>query len=327
MKQPSTDRKENITDDEAERFQKYAKQFGLLQKLKSREFGPGRALHRKQILGLKAELEVLGDIPEYARHGLFAFPGQHEAWIRLSNGSLNIQPDKTGDIRGFAIKVRGLDGPGALGGNIDCQDFLLINLPSFSSPKSEQFVQMVQAAAQGNAVLFRFMIKTYGFLGGLMRMKKLGAAVNRKFTGFATEKFYSAAPIACGPYAARVRLLPDPRLKKGAGTPSDMAEEMKSRLKMAPLQMDLQLQFFTDEKHTPVEDASVDWKEKQSPYVTVGRLSIPAQNAGELEALQETIENAVFDPWQALEDHRPLGDVMRARKVVYLASQKGRGAR
>ena len=91
--------------------------------------------------------------------------------------------------------------------------------------------------------------------------------------------------------------------------------------------MDLQLQFFTDEKHTPIEDASVDWKEKQAPYVTVGRLSIPAQSGEELEAIQETIENAIFDPWQALFEHRPLGDVMRARKHVYLASQKGRGAR
>ncbi len=327
MKQPSTDWKEIIGEDEEDRFKKYAKQFGLLQKLKSREFGPGRSLHRKQILALNAELEILGDIPEHARHGIFAFPGQHEAWIRLSNGSMNIQPDRTGDVRGLAIKVRGIDGAGALGGNTDCQDFLLINLPAFSSPKSEQFVQMVQAAAQGNAVLFRFMINTYGFLGGLMRMKKLGSSVNRKFTGFATEKFYSAAPIACGPYACRVRLLPDPGLKRGSATPADLSEDMKDRIKDGPVRMDLQLQFFTDEKHTPVEDASVDWKEKHSPYITVGRLTIHQQSEQELESIQETVEKAIFDPWQALEDHRPLGDVMRARKVVYLASQKGRGAR
>lgn len=327
MKQPSTDWKEEIADDEEGRFKKYSKQFGLLQKLKSRQFGPGRALHRKQILGFNATLEVLGDIPEHARHGLFAFPGLHDAWIRLSNGSLNVQPDNIGDVRGFAIKVRGLDGPGALGINTDCQDFLLINLPSFSSPKSEQFVQMVQAAAQGTAPLLKHMISTYGFLGGLMRMKKLGASVNRRFSGFVTERFFSAAPIACGPYAVRVRLLPDPGLKRGASKPMDLSDEIRNRLKAGPIHMDLQLQFFTDEKHTPIEDASVDWKEKQAPYVTVGRLSIPAQSGEELEAIQETIENAIFDPWQALFEHRPLGDVMRARKHVYLASQKGRGAR
>ena len=322
---PSTDWKEDIQADEEERFQKYAKQFGLLQKLKSRQFGPGRALHRKQILGLEGSLEILGDIPDYARHGLFALPGSHEVWIRLSNGSMNIQPDSTGDVRGFAIKVRGLDGPGALTETTDCQDFLLINLPAFSSPKSDQFVQMVQAAAQGNAPLFRYMIGAYGFIGGILRMKKMASSISRRFTGFATEKFYTAAPIACGPYAARVRLLPDSSRKRGNATPSDLGEEMKQQLSGGPLNMDLQLQFFTDEKHTPIEDASVDWKEKHAPYVTVGRLTIPTPT--NLDALQETIEKAIFDPWQALKEHRPLGDVMRARKHVYFASQKGRGAR
>jgi hypothetical protein len=34
----------------------------------------------------------------------------------------------------------------------------------------------------------------------------------------------------------------------------------------------------------------------------------------------------MIDPWQALADHRPLGDVQRARKAVYFASQRGRAA-
>jgi hypothetical protein len=38
------------------------------------------------------------------------------------------------------------------------------------------------------------------------------------------------------------------------------------------------------------------------------------------------VEAAIFDPWGALMEHRPLGDVMRARKVVYYASEKERGA-
>ena len=43
-------------------------------------------------------------------------------------------------------------------------------------------------------------------------------------------------------------------------------------------------------------------------------------------ALAEQVESTVIDPWQALAEHRPLGDVQRARKVVYFESQKGRGA-
>lgn len=40
--------------------------------------------------------------------------------------------------------------------------------------------------------------------------------------------------------------------------------------------------------------------------------------------LADAIEQAAFDPWKALAEHRPLGDVMRARKVVYFESQQGR---
>jgi hypothetical protein len=35
---------------------------------------------------------------------------------------------------------------------------------------------------------------------------------------------------------------------------------------------------------------------------------------------------AKFDPWNAVVAHRPLGEVIRARKVAYRPSQLGRGA-
>ncbi|WP_304921865.1 hypothetical protein [Hydrogenophaga sp.] len=44
------------------------------------------------------------------------------------------------------------------------------------------------------------------------------------------------------------------------------------------------------------------------------------------QALAAKVEAAAFDPWQALAAHRPLGEVQRARRVVYFESQKGRKA-
>jgi len=84
------------------------------------------------------------------------------------------------------------------------------------------------------------------------------------------------------------------------------------------------LQFFTDEKTTPIEDASVDWSETDAPYVTVAKLTIPKQEID--KTVSELTEKAFFDPGNALKEHRPLGDVMRARKVIYFASNKERGA-
>ena len=105
--------------------------------------------------------------------------------------------------------------------------------------------------------------------------------------------------------------------------PDDWDAEFSGRLKQHDLQWELQLQPFVDEARTPIEDASVDWP---TPYTTVARLTLPRQDTAADRALAQQVEAAIFDPWQALAEHRPLGDVMRARKVVYFESQKGRGA-
>ena len=100
---------------------------------------------------------------------------------------------------------------------------------------------------------------------------------------------------------------------------------MATRLAKGPLVYDLDLQYFANEGATPIEDATLDWP---TPYTTVARLTLPQQDLSSeaSQALAVEVENGIFDPWAALAAHRPLGDVMRARKVVYFESQKGRGA-
>ena len=94
------------------------------------------------------------------------------------------------------------------------------------------------------------------------------------------------------------------------------------------IEYDLQLQFFVDEQRTPIEDGSVDWPIDIAPYVRVGKLVIGQQDAasdrGKL--LFGFIGNSVVDPWHALAEHRPLGNMMRARKPTYFASAQGRHA-
>jgi catalase len=326
MTTPSTEWKERIAADEAGRHAGYARDFEQIQALKSAKYGKGRALHRKQQLGLQSTFEVLSGLPGHARHGLFAEPATYEAWVRLSNGGTDRQADKKPDVRGFAIKVRGVSGPGALGsGATESQDFLLINHPAFAFAGADEFVGLVKSLTKGPGTLLGYLISRYGFLGALGMIKRFAKTFNAPFTGFATQPFYSAAPIACGPYAVRVRLQPaSDEVKPGAS--ADWAGDFRSRLERGPLRFELQLQFFVDEARTPIEDASVDWPEDVAPYVTVGILTLPVQDvqseAG--RALAAAIESAAFDPWSALMDHRPLGEVMRARKVVYFQSQTGR---
>jgi hypothetical protein len=324
MDAPSTGWEERIAPDEARRHAADAEALMRLQAAGSRKFGNGRALHRKQIIGLKATLRVHEGLPAHARHGLFALPGSFDAWVRISNGGQAVQSDRRPDIRGFAIRAFGPKGPSALGGSTDHQDFLLINRSAFAFADSKPFVGLVRAAGSGGGALLVWAVRNFGPLGAIRQVRKLAAGLAVPFTGFATTAFHSAAPIACGPYAVRVRLLPPPGQRPVAGA-SDWRADLLPRLQAAPLVFQLQLQFFADEAITPIEDASVDWPESAAPYLTVADLVIhPPQT--DAAGFETQIEASVFDPWQALAAHRPLGEVMRARKVAYFESQKARGA-
>ncbi len=75
---PSTQWKEQIADDEGERYAAAAAQFAEIQQRKSKRYGSGRTLHRKQLTAAHGTLEVLDGLPGWARQGLFAQPRDHE---------------------------------------------------------------------------------------------------------------------------------------------------------------------------------------------------------------------------------------------------------
>jgi hypothetical protein len=284
-------------------------------------------LHRKQLTAAQGVLEVLDGLPEFARHGLFAQPRDYDVWVRLSNGGMDRARDSAPDIRGFSLRVFGVQGESALGnGPAKSQDFTLINQEAFAFSGSGEFVDFVAAASHGNGALVKYLFRRYGFLGAPRQLSRMVKMAGKPFGGFATEPLFSALPMANGPYAVRVRLLPASSNGTAApGAREDWARDFSARLARQPLHWDLQLQFFASEELTPIEDARVNWP---TPYSTVARLMLPRQDTAAPEglALAQQIEASVFDPWQALAQHRPLGDVQRARKVVYFESQKGRGA-
>ncbi|NEA34423.1 hypothetical protein G3I17_22600 [Streptomyces sp. SID13031] len=295
-----------------------------MQGRKDGKFGTGRALHRKQLAALRATLEVPGDLPAYAKQGIFAIPNKYDTWIRLSNGGFNRAPDSTPDIRGFSLKVLGVTGPAALGGEAVSQDFALINHERFSSATSEDFTTVVTTGGSTPGKLLLRVLKNPGMIP---QLKTVQTALKEPFSGFATHDFFSAAPIAFGPYAVRVKLVaPSQQIDRvtevNAQASEDWAADIYQRLDQGPLSYDFQVQFFTDEQHTPIEDASRNW---DAPYLTVGRLAIPRQHAE--PAFGEEVESARFDPWNAVVAHRPLGEVMRARKVAYFVSQQHRSAK
>ncbi|HYV47965.1 MAG TPA: catalase family protein [Myxococcaceae bacterium] len=323
---------ERIPEGEAARLEVLASQLNAIQKRRAQKNGGvTRALHAKG-LGVTAELTVLPDIDPRARAGIFAAPGTFRAYLRYSNGSGLRQHDKVGDVRGLAIKLLGVPGKKIIPAleNAPTQDFLLVQSPTTPFRNAEEFMAFVRAA-ESPATLLPKVLFHFGPLSGLRLIRKLVAGVSRPVPSVATARYYSAAPIRWGDQAVHLALTPHAASPAEARTPEGhdgIGEEMTARLAAGPVTYDFQLQFFKDEASTPIEDASVEWKEADAPFVTVARLTIPKQDmrSPRGQKIAAFVETLSFDPWHAPVEFRPLGNIMRARNAAYRMSTHERKA-
>ncbi len=326
MGAPAKDWKETVTEGEDARFLGYAE---YLRELQRKRADKGRGLHVKQNLGLVGELVIDDGLPEHARHGLGAKPGRYGAWVRVSNGAGANQHDRKGDIRGFALKVIGVDGKKIIPGmeNARTQDLLFINHPTTAVRNADEFIAIVKAM-QNPALLLPRLIASVGLLRAFGILKKAAGDLAMKMTSVATTPYFTAAPISWGPYAVKAmvepRAKPDPSAQGGSSR-EYLGEELTARVKAGPLVWDLKIQHYSDPTSTPIEDHDREW---QGPWLTIGTLTLPQQDptSTDGQAAQAAIEKASFDPWHSLVEHRPLGNVMRARNHAYRLSTGERGA-
>jgi len=189
----------------------------------------------------------------------------------------------------------------------------------------EEFVAFVCATADPKGAIGR-VFRELGFIRAIGLLAALAGTAKGKPRSAWDKTYFSAAPIAFGPYAARYAAFPVGEGGGGAaGTAPDyLAEGLRERVRTAPLEYELRAQFFTGDE-TPIEDSTRAWS---APFVPLARLVIDAQDASSAagKRLHDHVERLSFDPWHALEAHRPLGVVMRARKHAYYASTQQRGA-
>jgi len=82
----------------------------------------------------------------------------------------------------------------------------------------------------------------------------------------------------------------------------------------------LRAQLCTDLTRMPVEDASIEWPEDQSPYQPVARIRLPRQDAYSPARRVFADDILSFNPWHCIVAHRPLGSINRSRRSAYEAS-------
>jgi catalase len=327
---PSTDWHEKIEPNESVRFEGYAERLRALQRQRAAGGPVGRALHAKGQLGLEASFTVLPELPEHARVALFAEPATYPAYVRFSNGSSARQSDRKPDVRGVAIKLIGVSGRKIISGMEEAatQDFLLIRTPTTPFRNADEFLDFVFAGlspAKLPGVLLR-----YGPLRTIEILRRATKSLGLPTPSLATASYFSAAPIQFGRYAVHYVLVPHAKLENAqpSKSPDYLRDELSARLRQGQVSYDFRVQFFSDEKSTPIEDASVEWKESDAPFLTLARLTLTKQDPETARGvrLAEFVEGLSFDPWHAVTELRPLGNMMRARNPAYRLSTQERQA-
>ena len=313
---------------EAELFRDFARDIVGYQNEDAAGSGPLRGFHAKIHTGAIAEFHVMADLPDHARHGVFAVPRVFPALVRFSNGDSRANPDSRHEPRGIAIKLIGIPGRKLLPGQEGAatQDFLATSHSVTSTVRDvTQFMAFVRAARVRKG-LFGKLRRSIGLWETLRILNALLWTVGfSRVRSMATEHFSSTAPIKFGPYAVKFTVQPAEGTAAPANIPLTddfLRRELADRLRKADLVLDFMVQFYLDDIRTPIENTSVRWLEKHAPKLKVAQLRIPRCDLDDQRSLELSakIEKLSFNPWHATEDHRPLGNVMRARRVAYEAS-------
>ncbi|AUX40400.1 hypothetical protein SOCE26_018010 [Sorangium cellulosum] len=287
-----------------------------------------RQSHAKAHGLVQAELTVEPGLPAELAVGLFAAPGTYKAWVRYSSSSGTPQADAKADVRGMAVNVLGVEGHKALGKHApDEQDFLMVNGKGFLVATASDYVEFTQAiASTGSPAQFFLGFPRAARLRGA---RNLAAMVLQRVRNPLAIQYWSTVPYRFG--GAAMKFTARPRKPEGfvwslPDDPDYMRKALSATLAKETVELDFMVQLQVDPVAMPVEDATVQWSEWRSPFRKVATIRMAPQQPDTDERLA-LAESMVFSPWHALEAHRPLGPMNRARRIVYEADVRLRHER
>ncbi len=312
--------------------------------------GTGRAVrgaHAKAIGVVKAEVEIRGDLLTPYAQGIYAKPGRHGALIRFSSASNYLGPDLLlGPVLGFAIKVFGIDGPKLVEDepNSPTFDLVLKNSPVFIANTAKHYLFIEEIGNDSLKYLSRGKTGFHELLadfvtgkGSLERSEwaweELGAFLKAAQTPLGNpllNTYWTMGAVRHGDHVSKVRVAPTAEsaaqvvhreLDLNSG-PDVFGPALADELQARPFDFDLQVQLCADLDKMPVNDVTVEWPEKLSPFVTVARVHIPRQDVSASNTSDEA-DALAFNQWRVTEEHRPLGEIMQVRQI-YTASAKVR---
>ena len=288
-----------------------------------------RDAHAKAHGCVKAEVQVLNDLDQSLRHGVFSQPGHTwQAWMRLSNGNAYPQFDRARDARGMAIKLLEVPGEKLMKSPAHAseQDFVMFNHPVFFVRDVAEYRSNFAAQADGKKALAFFPSwdpRSWEIRHLIIALKTLAPAPQSPVA----TTYNSIAPFKLGPHNIKYRVVPAPQHcppyqlpEQNTALPNFLRNALYQQLSLdrTPACFELQVQRQNPQHYMPIEDTSFAWDERIAPFESVARIKVPAQD---FDSREQNLfcDNLSFNPWHALPEHRPIGGINRLRQAVYEA--------
>lgn len=325
---------ETIAADEAETIDGLNKAFDEILETTSEDYGHAvRAVHAKAHGILEGTMAVDADLPPELAQGMFAKPGEHKVYMRISTNAGDILPDAISLPRGVALKVVDVEGERLAGAEGTTQDFILVNGKVFQAKTADKFLGNLKMLAKTTDRMEGTKKVMSSVLRGVNTaltsvgievpaIASLGGAPNVDPLG---ETYYSVTPFRYGDYIAKFSLAPvstdltsltgqeiDP-----SGRPDAIRETVQAEMRSRTGVWELRVQLCRDLEEQPVEDPTVEWDEEKAPFRRVATITMPPQDSWSGDRVQAVDEQMRFNIWTGLEAHQPLGNINRARREPY----------
>ncbi len=273
---------------------------------------------------VRGRFEVFDECPEDLREGVFREPGSYPAWVRFAGPGPAAPADLDDNgILSISVKVMGVPGLKLL--PLDerwTQDFTGISAPTFTTPDVRENLKLQRRILDRTPALYFLNPLDPHLLDAVMQ-----GVYSRAHGNPLDLQYYSCVPYLHGAGRA-VKYAFRPRRPAGTKVPRRppadyLRAAMAETLRRGPVEFDFLVQTQTDPDRMPIENASVIWPERLSPYRAAALLHIPRQEFG-TPAQMQFDRHLSFNPWHALPEHRPLGNQNRARRVIYETTSRFR---
>ncbi len=270
---------------------------------------------------VRGTFEVLGDLPERVRRGVFAAPRSFSAWVRFGGPGPLSPPDmRDNGLLSVGVKLMGVEGPKLLDDERHTQDFTALSSQTFTTPDVIENVKLQRRLRQGLPAFYFLDARDSHLLDAILQ-----GLFARAQTSPLEATYWSTVPYLLGEGQA-MRFSLHPRSLERTPLPrrpppNYLRRAMARTLRERPVEFDFRVQLQTDPHTMPLENASVIWPERLSPEITVARLRVPAQRFDSPEQLAFA-RSLSFQPWHCIAEHRPLGSQNRARKAIYYELSK-----